>query len=105
MTAIIAQIERFAPGFRDRVVGQMVSATAQFAASNPNFVGRDIMTGAKDIRQLLFGPRITLSRIALVCRACTSAQPPRHPVPVRTVCAAPTPPEPHRDNSALRDSS
>ena len=31
------------------------------AAYNPNYVGGDIMTGSKDIRQLTFGPRITLS--------------------------------------------
>jgi len=59
--AIIAQIERFAPGFRDRIIGQTVSTTRQLATDNPNFAGGDIMTGAKDIRQLVFGPRITLS--------------------------------------------
>ena len=31
------------------------------ASYNPNYVGGDIMTGSKDIRQLTFGPRITLS--------------------------------------------
>jgi hypothetical protein len=31
------------------------------ASYNPNYVGGDIMTGSKDIRQLAFGPRITLS--------------------------------------------
>ncbi len=59
--AIIAQIERFAPGFRDRIIGHTVRSTTQMAAYNPNFVGGDIITGAKDIRQLIFGPRITLS--------------------------------------------
>jgi hypothetical protein len=33
--AIIAQIERFAPGFRDRIVGQTVRSTTQLAAYNP----------------------------------------------------------------------
>ena len=79
--AIIAQIERFAPGFRDRVVGHTVNTTTQFAAGNPNFVGGDIMTGAKDIRQLVFGPRITLS--------------PYHVgVPGMYICSAATPPGP-----------
>jgi phytoene dehydrogenase-like protein len=59
--AIVAQIERFAPGFRDRIVGQAVRSTTQMATYNANFVGGDIMTGAKDIRQLTFGPRATLS--------------------------------------------
>ena len=59
--AIIAQIERFAPGFRDRIVGQTVRSTTQMAIYNPNYVGGDIVTGAKDIRQLVFGPRTTLN--------------------------------------------
>ena len=96
--AIVAQIERFAPGFRDRVVGQTVSTTTQFAAFNPNFAGGDIMTGAKDIRQLVFGPRITLS--------------PYHiGVPGMYICSAATPPGPgahgmcgaNAGQTALRD--
>ena len=54
--AIIAQFERFAPGFRERVVGMAVRSTTEMAVYNPNFVGGDIITGAKDIRQLVFGP-------------------------------------------------
>src|SRR6202789_4101003 len=59
--AIIAQIERFAPGFRERIAGQASYGPACFAAANPNFEGGDIITGAKDVRQLVFGPRTTLS--------------------------------------------
>ncbi|MFC9664493.1 phytoene desaturase family protein [Nocardia sp. NPDC127606] len=58
--AIIAQIERFAPGFRDRVVGLTTRTTTEFADYNPNYVGGNIMTGAKNIPQLVFGPRKTL---------------------------------------------
>ena len=82
--AIIAQIERFAPGFRDRIVGTAVRTTTEFASYNPNYVGGDIMTGAKDIRQLTFGPRITLSpyRIGLpgmyICSAATPPGPGAH---------------------------
>jgi phytoene dehydrogenase-like protein len=79
--AIIAQIERFAPGFRDRVVGQAVRSTTQMAVYNPNYVGGDIMTGAKDIRQLVFGPRITLS-------------PYKVGIPGMYICSAATPPGP-----------
>ena len=79
--AIIAQIERFAPGFRDRIVGHTVRSTTQMAAYNPNFVGGDIMTGAKDIRQLTFGPRITLSPYSIG-------------VPGMYICSAATPPGP-----------
>lgn len=57
--AVTEQIERFAPGFRERVVGTMVTDPAAFAG-NPNFVGGNILTGSKDLRQLLLGPRTTL---------------------------------------------
>jgi phytoene dehydrogenase-like protein len=96
--AIIAQIERFAPGFRDRVIGQTATRTSQFAVYNSNFAGGDIMTGAKDFRQLVFGPRITLS--------------PYHiGVPGMFICSAATPPGPgahgmcgaHAGQAALRD--
>jgi phytoene dehydrogenase-like protein len=80
-TAIIAQIERFAPGFRDRIIGHTVRSTTQMATYNSNFVGGDIMTGAKDIRQLTFGPRITLS-------------PYRVGLPGMYICSAATPPGP-----------
>ena len=79
--AIIAQIERFAPGFRDRIVGQTVRSTTQMAAYNPNYVGGDIMTGAKDIRQLVFRPRITLSPYSTG-------------IPGMYICSAATPPGP-----------
>jgi phytoene dehydrogenase-like protein len=79
--AIIAQIERFAPGFRERIVGQAVRTTTQMAAYNPNYVGGDIMTGSKDIRQLTFGPRITLSPYDIG-------------IPGMYICSAATPPGP-----------
>lgn len=77
--AIIAQIERFAPGFRERIVGQAVRSTTEMAVYNPNYAGGDIMTGAKDIRQLMFGPRTTLSPYSLGVRGmyiCSAATPP-----------------------------
>ncbi|MYW91328.1 NAD(P)/FAD-dependent oxidoreductase [Amycolatopsis rubida] len=79
--AITAQIERFAPGFRDRVIGSVTTSSAEFAAGNPNFVGGNILTGAKDTRQLVFGPRTTL-------------QPYDMGVPGHFVCSAATPPGP-----------
>jgi phytoene dehydrogenase-like protein len=54
--AVTAQIERFAPGFRNRIVGQVSTSTADFAIFNPNFAGGDILTGAKDIRHHLRPP-------------------------------------------------
>ncbi|MBF6212682.1 NAD(P)/FAD-dependent oxidoreductase [Nocardia puris] len=82
--AIIAQIERFAPGFRDRIIGLEVRSTTEIPARNANFAGGDIMTGAKDLRQLLFGPRITLSPYTLglpgmyLCSAATPPGPGAH---------------------------
>jgi phytoene dehydrogenase-like protein len=55
--AIITQFERFAPGFRERVVGTAVRSTTDLAVYNRNFVGGDILTGAQSAGQLLFGPR------------------------------------------------
>lgn len=55
--AIIAQIERFAPGIRERVLGTAVRSTTEMSAYNPNYIGGDILTGASSPRQLLFRPR------------------------------------------------
>ncbi|GAA4815360.1 phytoene desaturase family protein [Nocardioides caeni] len=55
--AVIAQIERFAPGLRERIVDQHVTTPAQFTAQNANYVGGDILTGAKSPGALLLGPR------------------------------------------------
>lgn len=82
--AMISQVERFAPGFRDRIVGYTRMSAPQFDSYNPNFVGGDINTGAKDIRQLVFGPRITLSPYHLglagtyICSAATPPGPGAH---------------------------
>ncbi|MEM6108516.1 NAD(P)/FAD-dependent oxidoreductase [Mycobacterium sp. 050272] len=79
--AIIAQIERFAPGFSERIVGHTVRTTTQMATFNANYAGGDIMTGSKDIRQLTFGPRITLSPYSIG-------------IPGMYICSAATPPGP-----------
>jgi phytoene dehydrogenase-like protein len=51
-----AQIERFAPGFRDRVLARHVMGPAAMQAHNPNYVGGDIAGGASDVRQLAARP-------------------------------------------------
>jgi phytoene dehydrogenase-like protein len=57
MTAIIeAQIERFAPGFRDCVLARTVSTPATLEAADANLLGGDISGGAMSIGQLLFRP-------------------------------------------------
>lgn len=62
--AIITQIERFAPGFRDRIVGTAVRSTTEMAVYNPNYVGGDIIGGATSLRQTLFRPRVTTNPYA-----------------------------------------
>ena len=54
--AIEAQVERFAPGFRDLVLGRSVRNAAAMEAYDANYVGGDINGGVQDIRQLLFRP-------------------------------------------------
>lgn len=57
MTAAIeAQVERFAPGFRDLVLARAVKAAPAMEAYDANYVGGDINGGLADWRQLLFRP-------------------------------------------------
>jgi phytoene dehydrogenase-like protein len=58
--AITAQIERFAPGFRERIIGTAVRATTEMSVYNPNYVGGDVIGGASSLRQLLFRPRFAI---------------------------------------------
>lgn len=57
---IIAQIERFAPGFRERIVGTAVRSSTEMSVYNPNYVGGDIIGGASSLSQLLFRPRFAV---------------------------------------------
>jgi len=54
--AILGQIERFAPGFRERVLAMKKTSPAELEASNPNDVGGDISGGRLDLRQLFTRP-------------------------------------------------
>ncbi|GAB2756606.1 NAD(P)/FAD-dependent oxidoreductase [Nocardioides salsibiostraticola] len=58
--AIEQQIERFAPGFRARIVGRHTRSVAQIESANANYVGGDIITGANSPLRLVFRPRIAL---------------------------------------------
>ncbi|MGD0943570.1 MAG: NAD(P)/FAD-dependent oxidoreductase [Acidimicrobiales bacterium] len=53
---IEAQIERFAPGFKDLVLARATLTAAQAQAHNPNYVGGDITGGAGTLRQTIFRP-------------------------------------------------
>jgi len=57
MTEIVeGQVERFAPGFRDLIIGRASMNAAEMEAYNPNYVGGDINGGLMDLRQLFARP-------------------------------------------------
>jgi phytoene dehydrogenase-like protein len=76
---IEAQVERFAPGFRDTVIARHVMNTAQLEQHDPNLVGGDIGQGANTLRQLLFRPVV-------------ARNPYRTPIAGVYLCSASTPP-------------
>ena len=96
--AVIAQLERFAPGFRDVVVRYKVTTAASLAEYNENYVGGDFSAGLMDLRGLVKRPVLG-------------------PVPWRTplrgvyLCSSSTPPGPgvtgmpgfHAAKYALKD--
>jgi phytoene dehydrogenase-like protein len=69
------QIERFAPGFRDRILARRVFSPADLEHMDANLVGGDIGGGAMDIRQFLFRPTsrhyATSARDIYICSAST----------------------------------
>ena len=80
MTDIIeAQIERFAPGFRECILARSTHNAGEMARYNPNYIGGDINGGVQDLRQLFNRPVL-------------------HPVPYATpipgvyLCSSSTPP-------------
>ncbi len=80
MTAAIGgQIERFAPGFAERVLARHVMGPAAVEAHDANHVGGDIGGGAADLRQF-------------VSRPVPSPRPWRTPVPGLLLCSSSTPP-------------
>jgi len=73
------QVERFAPGFRDLVIGRHVMNTAQMEAYNPNYIGGDINGGIIDIGQLFTRPALRLSPYKTSAKGiyiCSSSTPP-----------------------------
>ena len=53
---IEAQIERFAPGFRDCILARHTISPAQLEAKNPAMIGGDMAGGRNDLGQFLFRP-------------------------------------------------
>ena len=76
---IEAQIERFAPGFRDLILARSTRTAAEVEQHNPNYVGGDITGGLGSLRQVVFRPvprwnpyRTPLKGVYL----CSSSTPP-----------------------------
>jgi phytoene dehydrogenase-like protein len=76
---IEAQIERFAPGFRDRILARSVRTAAEMERYNPAYVGGDIAGGANTLRQTLGRPTLRWN-------------PYRTPLPGVYLCSGSTPP-------------
>jgi phytoene dehydrogenase-like protein len=76
--AIEAQIERFAPGFRDLITARHAMGPADLAAHNENYVDGDIGGGAFGVRQVVARPRFARDpyRIGENVFLCSSATPP-----------------------------
>jgi len=73
------QVERFAPGFRDRILARHVFNTAQLEEYNPNYIGGDINGGVIDIRQLFTRPALRWSPYRTSAKGiyiCSSSTPP-----------------------------
>jgi phytoene dehydrogenase-like protein len=76
---IEAQVERFAPGFRDLVIGRHALGPGDLERHNRNLVGGDLNNGAMDLGQLLFRPARRLVPYRTPLRGvylCSAATPP-----------------------------
>jgi phytoene dehydrogenase-like protein len=80
MTAAIEQqIERFAPGFRDRILARHTMNTSQMEAYNPNYIGGDINGGVIDLGQIFTRPALRSSPYRTSAKGlylCSSSTPP-----------------------------
>jgi phytoene dehydrogenase-like protein len=78
-SAIEAQIERFAPGFRELVLARATRGPAELEAETPNYIGGDINGGMASLRQVLTRP-------------VPRASPYTTPNPKLFICSSATPP-------------
>jgi len=76
---IEAQVERFAPGFREQILDRSVRGPAEIERENENYVGGDINGGVQDLRQLYTRPAIRLNPYSTPIEGayiCSSSTPP-----------------------------
>ncbi|MEX1041609.1 MAG: NAD(P)/FAD-dependent oxidoreductase [Pirellulaceae bacterium] len=79
LETIETQMERFATGFRDRILARHVMSPGDFETYNPNYVGGDINGGAQDLWQIFTRPTIRLRPYRTAAKGlyiCSSATPP-----------------------------
>jgi phytoene dehydrogenase-like protein len=75
--ALLDQIERFAPGLRERILATAVRSTSEITSHNANYVGGDIITGANTPLQTVIRPRLALDPYStgipgvFICSAAT----------------------------------
>jgi phytoene dehydrogenase-like protein len=75
--ALLEQIERFAPGLRERILAKAVRSTGEIERDNANFLGGDIITGANTPWQTVIRPRLALDPYStgipgvFICSAAT----------------------------------
>ena len=76
---IIAQIERFAPGFRDLILAHNTRTAVEMELYNPNYIGGDINGGVQDWRQFFTRPTVSLTPYTTPAKGiylCSSSTPP-----------------------------
>jgi phytoene dehydrogenase-like protein len=73
------QIEKYAPGFKKRIVGKHAFNTLDMEAYNPNYIGGDINAGVQDLTQIFTRPALRLSPYRTSAKGiyiCSSSTPP-----------------------------
>jgi phytoene dehydrogenase-like protein len=74
--AVESQIERFAPGFRDLIIGRNTMDATQFEAHNPNYIRGDIAGGGFGLRKVFQLGSTAPYQIGDGLYLCSSATPP-----------------------------
>ncbi len=77
--AIEKQVERFAPGFRERILARNTINSTQMQEYNPNYIGGDINGGVIDIGQLFTRPALRWSPYKTSAKGlyiCSASTPP-----------------------------
>jgi phytoene dehydrogenase-like protein len=95
---IEAQVERFAPGFGERILARHVHTADQMEVYNPNYVGGNINGGVQDLCQLCTRPRPRLNPYTTSLKGvyiCSSSTPPGGGV--HGMCGY------HAEQAAIRD--